>query len=290
MAKENGGILKWMAEYDRRYVYLVLFLVMVGPLLRPIGMPITVSPDTFQYYNVLQQVQPGDKIFFTLNTEFSGYNEIQSGIIATMRVLVEKHARVCFGVAHVEATIIPDLVIKAVQAEMTANDYQYGRDYVILGYIMPNEAAVAAGAEDFHGVVTQDWLGRPIAGTFLDEITNWEDWDLITDFTTGICTGYIINHYALRGTPMIINCIGVSIASEKPYLDSGIIQGLLQSMRGGAELEFLIGHPGPGLTAMDGFSFGHYMLIIFILVGNVGYFGYTRQQQMKAATEGSKNG
>jgi hypothetical protein len=80
------------------------------------------------------------------------------------------------------------------------------------------------------------------------------------------------------------------IASEKPYLDSGIILALLQSMRGGAELEYLIGHPGPGLTAMDGFSFGHYMLIVFILIGNVGYFGYTRQQQMKAATEVQKNG
>jgi len=285
MAKDNGGILKWMAEYDRRYVYLALFLVMVGPLLRPIGMPISVSPDTRQYYQVLQQVQPGDKVFFTLNTEFSGYNEIQSGIIATMRLLVEKNARVAFGVAHVEATVIPELIVKAVQAEMTANDYQYGRDYIILGYIFPNEAAVAAGAQDFHSVVTQDWLGRPIAGTFLDEIDDWEDWDLIADFTTGIATSYLINHYALRGTPMIMNCIGVMIASEKPYLDSGILLALLQSMRGGAELEFLIGHPGPGLTAMDGFSFGHYALIIFILIGNVGYFGYTRQQQMKISKE-----
>jgi predicted negative regulator of RcsB-dependent stress response len=27
------------------------------------------------------------------------------------------------------------------------------------------------------------------------------------------------------------------------------------------------------------------MLIVFILIGNVGYFGYTRQQQMKVEKE-----
>jgi len=282
MADESGGIMKLMAEYDRRYVYLILFLVVTIPLLSPIGMPISVSPDTRQYYGILQQVQPGDKVFFTLNTEFSGYNEIQSGIIATMRVLVEKNARICFGVAHVEATSIPELILKAVHDELEAKDYQYGRDYVILGYVMPNEAAVAAMAQDFQGSVTQDWLGRPIAGTFLDEIDDWQDWDLIADFTTGIQTTSLLNHFALRGTPMIVNCIGVMIPSQKPYVDTGVYLAILQSMRGGAELELLIGHPGPGLTAMDAFTFGHYMLILFIIIGNVGYLGYTRNAQRRA--------
>ena len=283
MSKNEGGLMKFLAEYDRRYVYLILFLVVTIPLLRPIGIPISVSPDTRQFYSVLDSVQPSDKVFFTLDTEFSGYSEIQSGILASMRVLVQKNARICIAEGHVEATAIPQLILNAVADVMAENDYQYGRDYVILGYVLPNEPAVASLAQDFHGTISQDLAGNSIAGTFLDEINTYEDWDLITDFTTGLSTTYLQNHFALRGTPMIVNCIGIMIPSEKPYVDSGLLKAILGSMRGGAELEYLIGHPGPGLTSMDAFTLGHYMLIVFIIIGNIGYFGYTRIIQRRSS-------
>jgi hypothetical protein len=281
LADSSGGVLKWMAEYDRRYVYLVLFLVVTIPLLRPVGMPVSVSPDTQQYFEVLDGVEAGDKVFFTLNTEYSGFNEIHSGIVASLRVLIDHKAKICFAEGHVEATILPDLIVSEVRSQMDANDYQYGRDYVILGYVMPNEPAVASMAMDFHAIVTQDYLGRSIQGTFLDDVSTWEDWDLIADFSTGLSTSYLQNHFALRGTTMIVNCIGVSVPSQKPYLNSGLIKGLLQSMKGGAELEYVIGYPGVGLTSMDAFTFGHYMLIIFIIIGNIGYLGYVKKQEVR---------
>jgi len=274
----DNGLMKTLATYDRRWVYLVLFLVVIIPLLNPIGMPISVSPDTVQYHAAISSVEEGDHIFFTLNTEFSGYNEIQSGIIATMRVFIESNSKICVAVGHPEATGIPELVFQKLEHELEQNGYQYGEDYVILGYVMPNEASVAAMAQDFQGTISQDWLGRSIDDTFLSEINTWEDWDLIADFTTGLATTYLLNHFALRGTPMTVNCIGVMIASQKPYVDTGVYLAVLQSMRGGAELEYLTGHPGPGLTAMDAFTFGHYMLLLFIIAGNIGYYGYSRKQ------------
>jgi len=274
----ESKLMKTLATYDRRWVYLTLFIVVTIPLLRPIGMPISVSPDTKQYYDVISSVKEGDHVLFTLNTEFSGYNEIQSGVIASMRVFIEHGCKICVAVGHPEATGIPELIFNQLKKELVENGYEYGRDYVILGYVMPNEASVAAMAQNFHGAITQDWLGRPIDDTFLAEINTWEDWDLIADFTTGLATSYLMNHFALRGTPMTVNCIGVMIASQKPYVDTGVYKAILQSMRGGAELEYLTGHPGPGLTAMDAFTFGHYMLILFIIAGNIGYYGYTKKQ------------
>mgnify|MGYP006281202665 FL=1 len=275
----ENDLMKTLATYDRRWVYLVLFLVVTIPLLRPIGMPISVSPDTVQYYEAINSVDEGDRVLFTLNTEFSGYNEIQSGIIASMRVFIENGAKICVAVGHPEATGIPQLVFDKLETKLEENGYQYGEDYVILGYVMPNEASVASMAQDFQSTITQDWLGRPIDDTFLTEIETYEDWDLIADFTTGLATTYLLNHFALRGTPMTVNCIGVMIASQKPYVDSGVYLAILQSMRGGAELEFLTGHPGPGMTAMDAFTLGHYMLLLFIIAGNIGYYGHSRKQR-----------
>ncbi len=275
----ENDLMKTLATYDRRWVYLTLFLVVTIPLLRPIGMPISVSPDTVQYYEAINTVGDGDKVLFTLNTEFSGYNEIQSGIIASMRVFIDNGAKICVAVGHPEATGIPELVFNKLETELEENGYEYGEDYVILGYVMPNEASVASMAQDFQSAITQDWLGRPIDDTFLSEIETYEDWDLIADFTTGLATTFLLNHFALRGTPMTVNCIGVMVSSQKPYVDSGVYLAILQSMRGGAELEFLTGHPGPGMTAMDAFTFGHYMLLLFILAGNIGYYGYSRKQR-----------
>lgn len=281
MMANNGGILKFMAEYDRRWIYLLIFIVVIGPLLQPLGFPISVSPDTEVYHKILADVKPGDKVLFTLNTEFSGYMEIQSGIIASMRILINRGAKICVAVGHPEATSIPQLVFDACSAELAAGDYQYGRDYVNLGYILPNESAVAALAEDFHSTVRQDAKGASIAGTFLDGVTDWSSWALIADFTTGLSTTYLRSHFALRGTPMTVNVIGVMSPTERPFYDSGIYKAILNSMRGGAELEYLIGHPGPGMTAMDAFTLGHYLLIVFIIIGNIGYFGYSRRLQKK---------
>jgi len=274
----EGGIWKTFANYDRRYVYLVMFIVVIGPLLSPIGVPISVSPGTKKYYEVINSVGEGDVVFFTLNTEFSGYNEIQSGIIASMRVFIENGAKIVIAVGHPEATSIPDLIFHDLNTELTENGYVYGEDYISLGYIFPNEAAVASLAEDFQGSISQDWLGVPIAGTFLEDVNTWEDIDFIADFSTGLATTHLMNHFALRGTPMVVNVIGVMIPSSLNYVDTGVYLALLGSMRGGAELEYLTGHAASGLTAMDAFTFGHYMLIVFIIIGNLGYLMYTRKQ------------
>lgn len=275
---ENGGIWKTFADYDRRYVYLVLFLVVTIPLLNPLGFPISVSPDTRQFYEVLNTVEEGDIVMVAYNTEFSGFNELKPGVIATTRVLIEKGAKIVVASAHPEAVSINPVVFDYLSKEVQENDYTYGEDYIDLGFVLVNEAAVAAMAQDFHGVITQDLYNEPIDGTFLDDVNTHEDFDLIVDFTTGLSTTYILNHYALSGTPLIVNCIGVMIPSQKNYVDTGLVLGLLGSMRGGAELEYLTQSPGPGLIAMDAFTFGHYMLIGFIIIGNLGYYMYTRHQ------------
>ena len=275
------SILKYFNSYDSRIVYLLLFLVVTIPLLSPMGLPISVSPSTVVYYDVIDALGPDDLVLVVLDTEFSGYMEIQSGIIASMRVMVERDAKMCVAVSHPEATGIPDLVFAAIKNTVEEHDYTYGEDYVILGYVFPNEAAVASAAQDWQGVIHKDFYGQSTEGTFLDQIHDWSDWTLISDYTTGIQSGSLINHFGLRGTPMIVNCIGVMISTQMPYLSTGIYQALLQSMRGGAELEYLTGHPGPGMTAMDAFTLGHYLLIALIIIGNIGYFGTRENSRRK---------
>jgi len=282
---EEGGIYKLMATYDKRWVYVVLFIVVLGPLLNPIGLPIGVSAMTKNYYNQINTLKEGDIVFDAWNMEFSGYMELKPGVLATHKIFIEKGVKLCIAFGHFEGVAIPDVVFKELRSWLDMYDYTEGDDYVIIGYTMPNEAAVAAMAQDFHGNVRVDWKGNSIEGTFLDDVTDAGDFDMISDYTTGLATTNIVRHMVLTyGTPMITNPIGVSVPGALANLDAGLYTAVLGSTRGGAELEFLIGSPGPGLKAMDAFTFGHYMLIAFIIIGNIGYYMWGRRSAYRDRT------
>ena len=282
---DEGGIYKKMATYDKRWVYVVLFITTLGPLLSPLGLPIGISAMTRNYYAELDTLQEGDIVFDTWNMEFSGYMELKPGVLATHKMFIEKGVKLCIAFGHYEGVALPGEIFKQLKKWLDDYDYTEGEDYVIIGYVFPNEAAVAALSRDFHANVRVDWKGQSIEGTFLDEIQNAGDFDMISDYTTGLATTFMIRHMVLEyGVPMVENSIGVSVPGHLANLDAGLLTALLASTRGGAELEFLISSPGPGLKAMDAFTFGHYSLIIFIIIGNIGHYGWTRRSGARDRT------
>jgi len=285
MSEEGFDLFKWMATYDKRWVYVFLFIIVIGPLMRPIGMPISVSKLTMGYYDEINSLQEGDIVFDSWNMEFSGYMELKPGVLATHRMFIEKGVKLCIAFGHFEGVAIPEVVFKELKSIMDQYDYKELEDYIIIGYVLPNEAAVAALAQDFQGVIRVDWKGRSIEGTFLDEIENAGDFALINDYTTGLATTFEIRHMVLTyGTPMAVNSIGVSVPGHLANLDAGLITSLLVTTRGGAELEYLIRAPGPGLKSMDAFTLGHYMLIAFIIIGNIGHYGWSKRAAYRDRT------
>ncbi|MBM3291455.1 hypothetical protein FJY84_02125 [Candidatus Bathyarchaeota archaeon] len=162
---------------------------------------------------------------------------------------------------------------------MDSKGYEYGKNYVYLGYAWANDASVSASATNWQSAIRKDYYGDPITNTFLKDVNDWKDWALICDFPTAHFYSSIINHYALRGTPLIMNCIGVMIALIRPQVDIGTVKAYLGSTRGGAELEYVLGTYGPGLQSMNAFSVLHYVTIGFVIIGNIGYFMYTKKNQ-----------
>jgi hypothetical protein len=98
-------------------------------------------------------------------------------------------------------------------------------------------------------------------------------------------TEAMIRHWVLGyDTPMIEGAIGVCISILQPYVSTGRLKAMLGSTRGCAELEYLAGVPGPGLASMDAFTIVHYLMILFVFVGNLGYFGWEKNAKERART------
>jgi len=64
-----------------------------------------------------------------------------------------------------------------------------------------------------------------------------------------------------------------------PYVnEQQQLVGLLGGLKGAAEYELLINKPGFATKGMDAQSVAHLIIILFILIGNIGYFA-TRKQK-----------
>ena len=290
---EEKSLFKTLATLDRRLIYISVIILVLIPVLSPIGMPISVTANSKQFYDVLNAMEEGDIVFSAWETGFSAYNELKSGIICSHRMMIEKGVKSVHAFSTAEGFAIfkrvfgdPEAGVRGIlTAEMEQYDYTYGDDYIVLGYVLVNEASTSSIARDFQGIIYNDWVGDPIAGTFLDDVHDAGDVDLIVDFSPGMQTTALINHWVMDyGTPMIEGAIGVNIPAYAPYLDSGHLLGMLESTRGGAELEYLTGNPGEGLTAMDSFTLVHYLVIGFIIMGNIGYFGWQRSSAEKESS------
>jgi hypothetical protein len=285
MGEEGFNIYKFLSEINVKYIYLLIFILVLYPVINPIGIPILVTSDTAEFYKVLSEVEPGDKVLVSWNIGFDALMELKSSMYVSMTMLMESDAKLIHAFGHAEGPGMFPLVFGDPE-EGTVGElsdvvervgYTEGEDYIVLGYIFVNEASVNSMAREFQSFVVNDWKGNPIKGTFLDEVEDAGDIDLIIMFSSGFFTDAVVRHFSMDyEVRSIISSIGVSIPGNKLFVDAGFVDAVLGSTRGGAELEYLAQMPGEGLKAMDAFSIVHYFYIIIIILGNIAFFGYEK--------------
>jgi hypothetical protein len=56
-----------LEKVDPRLIYILVFLVVTLPLLRPLGLPISMSPMTVAFYDTLEKVRPGDVVVVSID-------------------------------------------------------------------------------------------------------------------------------------------------------------------------------------------------------------------------------
>ena len=103
--------------------------------------------------------------------------------------------------------------------------------------------------------------------------------DLIFCPASGNAALWFIAYTQARfGVAVAAGLTGVWVADFYPYLETGQSTGLLEGMKGAAEYEKLVkdrlGVPGrmKATEGMSAQSATHLAIIIFVLLGNIGYF------------------
>ena len=280
MKKIANFILK-IGDMDRRWIFIIIALVVLLPLFFPIGLPIRPTDSTQTAYDAMDDLEYGSKVLVSFEYGPSTKPEIHPMTYAVLRHLFKNGHKVYI------TCLWPDGQFMAEEAieEISEKEFNltYGKDYVLLGFRPGNEAVVKGIVSNIRKLYSTD-----ARGTLTDKIPMMEginqlaDFDFIFTASAGYPGTVEWVQYGAdpTGVPMSTGVTSIQVNEVMPYVQSGQVKGILAGMPGAAEYEKLVGVPGIGTSGMDAQSIAHLVIVLFIIFGNVAFF-IERQRQKK---------
>jgi hypothetical protein len=267
-----SGMISKLERIDRRVIYGVLIIVVLAVLLHPIGLPIPISTPTQRYQNAISSLPAGSKVIFCVEFDAGALGEMGPEFEATFRLLLKSNVKFVMVSLWSGGPAIAQIYLDKLKSTIDASGKRYGQDFILTPYLAGGETAIAAMTKDFKNTIKNDFYGTPVDSLpVLKDITDAKSFSLVIVITAGTpgVEEYLRQWQSPFGTNMIAGALGVSSPTYIPYYNSGQIKGMLQGLRGAAELELLINSPGVAVSSMDALSAGHLVVIAFMVLGNI---------------------
>jgi len=258
----------------REIIMALVFIAILIPALNPLGLPLMVGDMSKAWYNTVDALPAGSVVLFDIGYGSGGYPSLGPGNIAAFHQMFEKDLKIIMMATALEGSMMYPLIMQGVQPEQNY-EAVYGEDYIFLGYIAGTQTAMAGILGDLNALVSNDYNGNPLSSyPIMDGVGGADDFDLVSYLTTSgdIAEGWVYQAYSQYNRPLISGCLSMMTTSIKPYYDSGQILGIMDGIKGAADLEFITGHPGDAIVSSDILSFTQTLVLIFILVGNIAYW------------------
>lgn len=264
-----------IGRIDRRVMYLTLFLFTLIPMVARWSLPLYTTRPAVMLQETIEALPPDKLVFISSNWEAGSQAETRPQMVAIVRHLIRRNLK--FAVISVGNAVAPQFaqaaVEEAIRAEGAEARWQYGRDWVNLGFKIANRPWLRSFTLDIPNAVQQDWRGTPVAQIpVMQGVRRFGEEgqvSMLIDITGSSTIESWYEFLSPTKTRLGLGCTAVMAPEQYPFLDSGQLSGMLTGMKGAAEYEQLIGAPGFGLPAMAGQSFAHLTIFVLILLGNL---------------------
>ena len=281
-----------MMSIDRRWVFLLLALVCVVTYAVPFQIPILVEPEVKVIYDFIDSLPPGDIVMIAIDYDPNNLAELHPMAYAIMEHAWRKKLRLIITALSQNGPGMADQLIRNVSDSLkfdkTYNGVFYkgreivnGVDYTFLGY-KPYFALVILGmGQNFRLPFPNDYYGTPLDSLpMMRGVMNYDQVACVVDLSGGNITDYWISYGQARfNFPLALGVTGVMTAQYYPYLGSGQVFGIMGGLLGAAEYEELSDNPGLAKDGMRVQLYAHIVIILFILVGNVGFLMDKRRRK-----------
>ncbi|MFQ6676127.1 MAG: hypothetical protein ACE5LH_07250, partial [Fidelibacterota bacterium] len=148
-------ILLRLGRADRRVVFMLIAVVVLIPLLKPLGLPIRPTPTTQMVFDAIEALPEGSNVLVSFEYGPSTAPEIHPMAVAILRHLFRRHHRVYATCLWPDGQFMAkDALDQVAHREMGLT---YGEDYVLLGFRPGNEAVVKGIVSNIRYLYTVDY-------------------------------------------------------------------------------------------------------------------------------------
>ncbi len=259
---------------DRRWIFAFQALVFCIVILNPVGLALNVGDQVRTAFEAIESLPEGSIVWFATDYQAANAAELEPAAIAIFKHCMQKNLRVISGSTWPEGGAMMSRLINYVAPEFP--DKEYGVDYLNLGYRPGGQVWLQQLTDDLPAAVGGiDHFGDPISAyPIMEGLEVIQDVAMIIGIHVGTpgTPEYIRVITDPHNVPMITVLPAVSVAVTMPYLASGQLVSIVASLRGGAEYELISGFSGTAMTGMDSQSFMNLTIVIFVILGNIGFF------------------
>ncbi|NIN63818.1 MAG: zinc-ribbon domain-containing protein [Anaerolineae bacterium] len=256
---------KLVASSVRSIIYLIVAAAVLMPLVlgsRWSETNMVVTSSTIDMYDTIESL-PADSVVLVSHDYGPGVaGEMIPQERTVLSHLMERNVRLLNVSLTPEGTRLYQQVVDELGE---VYEYEYGTDYLNLGYVVGVEVGPRSVAE---GLADPRWTNF---------VRGIEDVSLVVEFA-GAPEYLRLWLEQVQGPYQVPMVAGLSATVDpfaRPYYGnqaSPQLLGMLTGLVGAAEYELHSGRSGPALASMDSQSVVHVTIILLILVGNVAYF------------------
>jgi len=266
-------------KLDRRWVFLAMAVAVAAPLFFKLGLAPKTTPPVQAFYDYIERLPAGSKVLCSFDYDPGSKAELNPMCVSVLRHLLAKGHRPVV----ITLWSTAPAMVESNTNEICRDEFgkQYGTDYVYLGLKEGREAVMVAMGKSIRSTFPHDFYGTPVDKLPLMEgVENYSSFECLINVSAGYPgTKEYVQYVTTRfDIPLLSGSSAVSVPEYSAYYQSGQIKGLLTGITGAAEYETLIQAPGLATTSMDGQTMGHFVIIAFIVFGNVVFFMSRRRK------------
>lgn len=265
-----------LMNIDRRWLFLIVFVIVFGILIHPIGLPIVVGPDVQKAYDYVQGLPAGSVVWLGIEFSQSSKGELLPMVLAVANQLFKNNDKIVVSGMWQYGT---ELVQPYLESIAQKYGKQYGVDWINLGWRPGNATFLHQATQDLNAACAGvDHSGQPLSSFPIMQSVKALTPDyfklaIVFDAgTPGLPDAYIPIVYEPLHLPLLDGTIQMSVQENKNYLQAGQIVAMIPGSAGAAQYEKLVGAPGQALASQDPLSLGALFVTLLVILGNIGYF------------------
>jgi len=276
---------------DRRWIYLVVWLVVMAPLIFPFKIRPVAMPPVQNLFTYIDTMPENKALIVSVDYTPDTQAELQPMLVALLRHAFAIHRRVGMLAMAVQGLGIGEDALRQVTSEFNAHaktnadSVLNGRDYIYWGWTTPPITVMLGMGERITRVFPVDYYGNKTdTMPIMRYLKNYDDAGILVSIAASSTPLSWINLAQTQfGIHLGCGITAVSAADYYPYVNSGQFSGMLAGMKGAAEYEELLeGRMAKngmdwhlrrkGTEAMSSQTAAHLAIMAFIIIGNIGFF------------------